>query len=335
MKKIILLLLLICNIGLGAEPINFGWSAPSNETSKVSQTTSSDIELRSLIKYNDEDDVLLHDYLYKALEGSNQLTEEEKTSKRLNSLNQGNYGFCVGFSGALCVDILKSTDIYLRNDRERWITRTNPIAIYSLGRYDNRGRYDGSSGAWQTSAYLKYGTLFRLQYPSFDLKALNNGDVGRQWAAQGMPRELLAEASSHKVLSCAKIKTVQEAIAAIQNGYPITICAAASYGNHRDSNGFIKLSGRDWNHSMTVTGYRKKTPPEGFLITNSWGNNWCDGPVFPETMAHGSFWVTPKDLLFHLQQDDSYAIAGFDGFKRRELKWEEIFRIGEEIEDQE
>lgn len=318
--------------GFGQEPVNFGWSPPTAEQKALSKDNQYTQQLKDLVKYNDDSDALIYRFLYKALKDSNQLTQEELDSGRLNSLDQHSFGFCVGFSGALCVDIVSACDIYLRHENERWTVRSNPIAIYSLGRYDNRGNYDGSSGAWQTDAYNKYGTLFRLKYDSYDLASLEDGSVGRQWAARGMPEALLKEAAPHKIIACALVRTIDEAKAAIQNGYPITICAAASYGNRRSADAFIALSGKNWNHSMTVTAYRATTSgKEGFLIQNSWGNDWCGGGIYPEDQPHGSFWVTPKDLLFHLNQGDSYAIAGYNGFKKRNLKWEELFKIGEKI----
>lgn len=312
--------------------LNFGWTAPSTPESILTQENAYTQQLKGLVRYNDDSDAFIYRYLFRILKEYNQLTQEELESGRLNSLDQKNFGFCVGFSGALCVDTLKACDIYVRNQQEVWKIRSNPIAIYSLGRHDNRGSYDGSSGAWQTAAYNKYGTLFRLKYDSYDLINLDDGNIGRQWASKGIPKDLLKFAEEHKIISCALVRTIDEAKAAISNGYPITICAAASYGNTRDRDGFIKLSGRAWNHSMTVNAYRSvSSGREGFLITNSWGNNWCGGPIYPNDQPHGSFWVTPEDLLFHLQQNDSYAIAGFEGFKKRSLKWDEIFKVGEEI----
>ena len=331
MKKILIFLLLV-STGFAQEPVNFGWSPPSQEQKALSKDNQYTQQLQELVKYNDDSDALIYRFLYKALKDSNQLTQEELDSGRLNSLDQGQYGFCVAYSGALCIDIVSACDIYVRHENERWVTRAHPIAIYGLGRNDNRGNYDGSSGSWQTEAYNKYGTLFRLKYESYDLLSLTDGSVGRQWAARGMPEELLKQAIDHKIIACSLIKTIDEAKAAIQNGYPITICAAASYGNKRNTQGFISLSGKNWNHSMTVTAYRAKTSGnEGFLIQNSWNNDWCGGGIYPEDQPHGSFWVTPKDLLFHLNQDDSYAIAGYNGFKKRNLKWEELFKIGEKI----
>ena len=85
---------------------------------------------------------------------------------------------------------------------------------------------------------------------------------------------------------------------------------------------------------MAFTAYRgKSSGREGFLCQNSWGNNWNDGAIYPNDQPHGSFWVSPEDLLFHLKQDDAYSISDYQGFKRRNLTWEEIFKVGEEINE--
>lgn len=320
-----------CPTVFSQEVLNFGWTPPK-EPPQVNEVWQS--QLQELAKYNDGEDVLLYRYLYKALEDNDQLTNIEKETKRLESLDQGQFGHCVGAATARCIDILKACDIYIRNEPEKWVVESNHSAIYAIGRHDNRGNYDGSTGKWQTDALKKYGTLFNLDYGGgFDLKNLDLAK-GREWAARGVPEELLKYASDHKVISCALVTTIDEAIAALQNGYPINTCSNVGYNSTRGQFGELRIQG-SWAHSMAVVGYRSgktDSAPEGFLILQSWGNNWCNGPIWND-QPHGAFWVSVDDFRKHLRYNDTWAIAGFEGFKRRELKWDEIFDIGGEIEE--
>jgi hypothetical protein len=62
---------------------------------------------------------------------------------------------------------------------------------------------------------------------------------------------------------------------------------------------------------MYLCGYRGDI--SGFLVGNSWGDGWINGPIFPDDMPHGSFWAKFSDIDRVLRQGDSYIVAGFEG----------------------
>lgn len=319
---------LFCSTLNAQEVVNFGWNREAAElsTKVFGDGTDHENRLEDLVPYTTGDDALNYRFLYQGLKEAKLLSQAELDTGRLHSLNQGNVGSCVGYATTICVDILSASNVYHRKIlREIWQARANPDAIYAIGRYENRGGWDGSTGAWSVAGISKYGTLHRLAYEGFDLRSTTPQN-GRQWAASGLPEALLKLAFEHRLLSYEQVKTTEEAKAACQNGYPIVICAQASYGNQRDSRGFSARTGRAWAHAMAVVAYRgPDSGQEGFLIQNSWGDNWNGGPIYPNDQPHGSFWVTPNDLKFHLDQRDSWALAGYEGFKRRSLNWKEVF----------
>lgn len=328
MKKILIFLLLV-STGFAQEPVNFGWVKP--EVQILPQDNTSRAQLEELIKYNDDSDAFLYRALYKVLKDSNMLSQEELSSGRLNSLNQKNVGSCVGYSSTNLIEITAAANIVHRKELGQiWRARVNPDAIYGIGRLGNLGNWDGSSAGWSVENIQKYGSLFRLEYDSFDLR--NTEPIqGREWAARGLPKELLEKAAEHKALNYVQVKTAEEAKALIQNGYAVVTGAQASYPNTRDKDGFSKRNGTAWSHAMCFNSYRGKTSGrEGFLCQNSW-DEWNNGPIYPNDMPIGSFWVSPEDLEFHLKQGDSFSISDYQGFQRRPLKWDEIFKIGEKI----
>lgn len=239
---------------------------------------------------------------------------------------------CVGYSTTQALDVLSAVNVYHRpNLGQMWNVRFNPDATYGIGRQKNLGSWDGSTGAWSIEGISNLGTLHRLKYDKFDLTN-TEPPQGRVWARDGMPADLLVFATDHKVTASAQVNTTEEAKAALQNGYTIIVCAQASYESKRDQQGFSRRTGDAWAHAMAVVAYRgPASGKEGFLIWNSWGDDWNSGGVYPDDQPEGSFWVTPEDLKFHLNQGDSWAIAGYDGFKQRNITWEEVFLIGEPI----
>lgn len=329
MKKILIFLLLV-STGFAQEPVNFGWSPPSQEEKALSKDNQYTQQLQELVKYNDDSEVLLYRLIYRALKDNNQLTQEELDSGRLNSINQGSIGECIGAGTARALDATMACDIYTRKENEIWKSLANVEGIYAIGRLDNLGRGDGSTGIWSVSGLNKYGTLHRLLYGESDLRS-TKPIQGREWAERGLPKDLIEKAKEHKVIASALVRTPDEVKAALQNGYGIILCSDVGYNNTRDRLAFLKRQG-SWNHCMACLGWRPASSGrEGFLIAQSWGNDWANGPIYPSDCIYGGFWITPDDLKAHLRSEDCYAIAGFEGFKKRNLKWDEIFKIGEKI----
>lgn len=331
----LLVCVMCCTSMVRAEDVQyFGWVPVKKTEANLAKTNFYTEQLQSLVPFNDENDAYNYRFLFKALKDAKMLSSEEIESGRLNSLNQGSVGSCVGYGTTHALEVVAAANIFHRKQlREEWKARINPDAVYALGRHDHRGGWDGSTGDWSTDALKKYGSLHSLVYGQHDLTNTKPTD-GRAWARSGVPSALLTAAGDHKALACALVKTTEEAKAALQNGYAIIICAQASYPSSRDSQGFSKLNGRRWAHCMAVSAYRgPQSGKEGFLIQNSWGNNWNNGPIYPEDMPHGSFWVTPSDLMVHLRQNDSYAIAGYEGFKLRKIQWEDVFNFNGELSE--
>lgn len=70
---------------------------------------------------------------------------------------------------------------------------------------------------------------------------------------------------------------------------------------------------------MSVIG--RRTTKDGrklFLIWNSWGNNWANGPYWQD-MPEGSFFIEWKVMDSMLAKGDSFAYGGLEGFKKRGL----------------
>lgn len=239
---------------------------------------------------------------------------------------------CVGYATTQALNVLMATNSIHRSSLQQiWKFKGNPDAIYGIGRYDNRGSWDGSVGAWSVQNLKKYGSLHSKDYGVFDL-TITKPEDGRKWAKVGITAEMLKIAADHKLLNFMRVSSVSEAKALLQNGYPFIICAQASYPSKRDKDGFAPRTGRAWAHALMVVSYRgPDSGREGFLIWNSWADNWIKGGVYPEDMPRGSFWVTPEDMLFHLKQKDSWALSGYEGFKEREINWIEAFSFGGKI----
>lgn len=335
LRILLTVLLLVTTLGgaRGDTPLNFGWNPPKNapQLNPVYEQ-----QLDDLVQYNDDSDALPYRYLYQVYKDNELLTTLEKDTGRIASMDQGQVGSCVGWGTTRALQITASCDILLRKEPESFKVDFNPAAIYAIGRSENLGRWDGSTGQWSVNGLKKHGTLHRLEYGAFDLRNSTPLD-GRNWSSTGLPQELLEKAKDHQVIACALVTTTEEVKASLQNGYGVILCSRVGYASTRDAQGFLRRSG-SWAHCLACIAYRgPASGKEGFLISNSWGGpegTWVNGPIWPDDMPFGCFWITPSDLMAHLKEQDSYAIAGYNGFKLRPLKWGEVFKIGEEIKNE-
>lgn len=235
---------------------------------------------------------------------------------RLISRNQGRTGSCVGYGGAAAGDVTTATEIVIHKQKERWVARQSADACYAFGREisGNLGGGDGSYGAASAKAVTQWGTVHMIKYGELDLTK-DSDSRAKEWGRRGAPSEIKEEGKSHKFGTAALVKTVDEARQAIQNGYGVSVCSGQGFASERDSDGFAKARG-SWAHCMAWAGYRGGKRP-GFLVWNSWGDNWISGPVWPEDQPHGSFWIDLDVAGKMLRGGDSFAYSDYAGFPRQ------------------
>lgn len=232
---------------------------------------------------------------------------------RLNSRDQNPAGTCVGFGTATPMDVLAACDIAIRKEPERWVTTFSADWCYAASRHisNNLGRGDGSYGSAAAQAIREWGTILQLgELSGYDFER------ARLWARRGVPSSLRTEAGEHKVVHTARVVDADAAWSLVGNYYPFNMCSDIGWNNDRDSDGAIRRDG-SWSHSMGVTS--RRTTPGGrrlFLVHQSWGNNWTDGPYW-EDQPLGSFWADFDDIDQAVRQGDTFAYSGYEGFVRR------------------
>ena len=102
----------------------------------------------------------------------------------------------------------------------------------------------------------------------------------KAWGLSGAPAAVKSEAGPFKLGSAALVSTWDELVAALRNGYPVTICTAQGFTLDRDADGFCKARG-SWGHCMFIAGVRFDRP--GACIIQSWGPDMPDRPDGPRS----------------------------------------------------
>ena len=188
--------------------------------------------------------------------------------------------------------------------------------MYGIGREAGNmlGSGDGCFGSAVAEGETKIGTLWQTKYPSIDLSDYSVSTC-KQLGRVGIPKDLKDEAGKHKIVTAYQVKTADEAWSLIGAGNAINQCSDIGFNGQRDSDGAIKKNG-SWGHSMAIVG--RRTTAAGrklFLIINSWGDDWTQGPLF-EDQPPGSFYADFNTVGQAIGQGDVFVKIDLNGIQR-------------------
>ena len=309
------------NVGSAETPIpspteSCGWIPNPDATRSFCQEIPAlDAEIRELILASTDNDVLLYKALAKYCPN---LTKSRDGVDCVTSYNQGNIGSCVGHGTAQALNALYAVQAYLGECEMHAPFAAD--AAYGLAREAGNmlGQSgDGCYGAAAAKSLLEMGTLYRVEYPDADLREYSVNRC-KKFGYSGVGTKLKTEAKTHLISNVVNCKTAESAWGLVGSGYPINVCSTTGFEMRRDTEGVCRASGR-WSHSMAIIG--RRTTQNGqklFLIQNSWGNDWCEGPYWQD-MPWGSFFATYEVVHKMLECGDSFAYYGIGNLRPRYL----------------
>lgn len=218
---------------------------------------------------------------------------------------------CTSFGSAHTVDLLQCVQMVIGKQQEAY-KEICTEAIYGMGREiaNMLGGGDGCYGAAVAKAVM-IGVVPRESVGPYD------GNRAKQWGSSGVPADVKKAAADHPVKSTAIITTVEEAQAALSNGYPFIVCSNQGFTMTRDANGVCTPQG-SWAHCMFSSACRMLNGKLQFLIDQSWGDNVPSGPLTDDQPSF-SFWIDAPVLGRMLQGEDSLTFSSFAGFPGQPL----------------
>ncbi len=144
-------------------------------------------------------------------------------------------GDCVSFGHGHGNDLLQCIEIRLGEAVEYRETDTEFIYATSRQVAGILGTGDGSYGAAAVKAMTTIGMVSREMLGP---DGSYSGDRAKEWGRTGPPHDLETKATPYKLGSAALVSTWDDLVAAITNGYPVTICTNQGFNLTRDSDGF-------------------------------------------------------------------------------------------------
>ena len=241
-------------------------------------------------------------------------------------------GDCVSRATANACSTVNACQILVDCLPYEWTARCAPEPIYGHRGHGGQGM-SVERAAEFVSRYA--GVPFRINYGRYDFSRYD-ARIGTNWGNSGVPADLIRELKLNPMTHAALVTNAKEAQDAIANCFPLVVGSDASFSFSRDQHGFAKRTGpghnmenpSGWAHAMAWLGvstakelagedwslYGQSEDSPCFLIVNSWGSDWINGPRGKFDIPLGSFWITQSDAAYMIQQRQSVAIGAFKGF---------------------
>ena len=131
---------------------------------------------------------------------------------------------------------------------------TDTEFIYATSR-QVAGILDTGDGSYGAAAVKAMTTIGMVSREMLGADGTYSGDRAKEWGRTGPPHDLETKAAPYKLGSAALVSTWDDLVAAITNGYPVTICTNQGFSLTRDSDGFCEAQGT-WGHCMVIGGLR-------------------------------------------------------------------------------
>ena len=227
-------------------------------------------------------------------------------------------GDCTSFGCKNCLEYVQATDI-ARGVFETWKPIFPPYC-YGAGRVltgnDPRDWGDGAVASWLADGVTKFGSISRIDNncPPYSAK------VAKQWGYSGPPKEFVVIGKQHLAQPPTLVRTWDDVLRALANGYPISIASNVGFDMQARSDGFMHRSGH-WNHNMSLVGVDDSSNDPYGCILNSWAD--AHGHIIDfvtkEQWPIGTLRVRKNDIIAIIEQGDSWAYPGFNGFEAGSL----------------
>lgn len=176
-----------------------------------------------------------------------------ETGRKILGTDSPNYpqlrGDCCSFGWKNACEYVQFFPI-LNNSRNKW-TRVFPPYSYGCSRVfigkGQLGNQDGSSGFWTAEAAVQYGAI-PIDAPNCPKYS---SEVAQSWGYNGPPKEFVPIGKEHLIKNTSPVTTWDELLAALTNGYPVTIASNVGFDMLAAKDGFHHYT-TNWAHQLCI-----------------------------------------------------------------------------------
>lgn len=210
----------------------------------------------------------------------------------------------------------------------RILVQREPFSFYKRGAteptYGARGHGgQGMSPARASRFERDTGFLVREKYKPCDLSVYKS-QIGTNWGRNGVPQAVKELCNEHKVNNIRLVKTQEDLMDAMFNGYCAHSGQNAGWSSKPNSKHIHPRQGA-WAHDMAIVGYddtKKHWPFRVWFIQNSWGK-WNqpvkDWPKDYPAQPPGMIVTSEDDFNVCVASSDCWVYGSVDGFPPQKL----------------
>lgn len=226
---------------------------------------------------------------------------------------------CVSFGSRGARDVTRAVEILVKREPEAWFKRGATEPTYGARGHGGQGMSPARASRFERDA----GFLARTDYDIVDLSKYNS-KIGERWGRNGVPKKVQDLCSQNKVGQITLVRTQEELMDAMYNGYAAHSGQSAGWAAAPNSKN-VHPRGRPWNHDMAVIGYdstKEYWPFTVWFIANSWGP-WNqpvkDWPRDYPPQVPGMIVTTAEDFDVCVRSGDCWVYGSIDGYPPQHL----------------
>jgi len=229
-------------------------------------------------------------------------------------------GDCVSHGSRNARDITRSVEILVKKEPESWYKMGATEPTYGARGHGGQGMSPAKASRFERDV----GFLVRDKYKPVDLTKYNSR-IGSNWGRSGVPEKVKALCREHKVGVISNVRSQQELMDALVNGYCAHSGQFASWSSSPNSKNIHARTSGGWAHDMAIVGYddtKEFWPFTVWFIQNSWGK-WNravkDWPSSYPKQPPGMIVTSADDFDVCVRSGDCWVYGGIDGYPPQHL----------------
>ncbi len=229
-------------------------------------------------------------------------------------------GDCTSHGSRNCRDATRATQLMVKGQPASWFARTATEPTYGARGHGGQGMSPARAARFERDT----GFLARKKYEPCDLTEYN-ADYGIRWGKQGgVPDNVQALCRENKVGRITNVRSQEDLMDALFNGYASHSGQNASWSNKPAGN-IHRRTPQGWMHDMAIVGYddtKSHWPFRVWFIVNSWGR-WNDPvPDWPADyppQPGGMIVTKAEDFDVCVRSGDCWVYGDIDGYPPQRL----------------
>lgn len=228
---------------------------------------------------------------------------------------------CVSHGSRNARDITRAVEILVKKEPEDWFKMGATEPTYGARGHGGEGMSPGRASQFERDV----GFLARTNYEGVVDLSKYKSSIGSKWGAGGVPENVKALCRKNKVGLISQVRTQEDLMDAMFNGYAAHSGQYASWSVESNSKGVHGRTPGGWNHDMCVAGYddsKEFFPFRVWMIANSWGA-WNQKPKgWPKEYGEwvpGMILTSADDFNVCVESGDCWVYGSIDGYPPQKL----------------